>query len=705
MNATTDLSTAAAVVKEKLRENKMTAEELRDHPFAYNKLNAEEKQVVHNLCVPAAAPAPSEPVAEVLTVKEPEPIMIAVEEPVVSVAVETPAAKSQTPIAVEQQAERRYFAFDLYDVNNPEHRFERRINHNGYYFIKRALAADSAAKMPAYWTQHGRYPYGVVEGNGRIHDACFPIENSANLTDAQWVNQARAFRDAADYDDLLYAEWPDLQSCSGELKSVPPFNSEWLPLAIRPHVEDIALRMSVPIDYPAICAISTLAGAVGRRAFVYPKAKDKGWFEPITISGAVIADSGKKKSPTWKALMRPLHELEKDWQREYSKRMAEYSSAVTAYERACKEAAKNKIECAVSEPVEPSKPKRLVLNDSTHEQMHVICKDNPQGLLFERDELSGLVAELDMVGREGMRGFFLDGMTGDSSKTVDRVGRDGGQADITFTVFGSFQPLLFRNVMADAVNIASGMMPRFHALVWPDNKDIPRVDEAENQEAKIRYRQVVRSLGSLEDKSVFLHFTPDAQQLFFQFQSWLDGQMDREQNPGKQSHLNKLDGGVAKIAALFQLVDAVSGIPSSEAMRVNLQSGESEIVTQPGILRGIVYIDEPHFQMAWDLVKYLVAHMHRVYDSKLEGIEYSKTRLLEHLKDGSIKDGMSARDIHHKDWAGLGRKVTTADSIEAALEELVDLGWVRLAVVKPGTAGPGRPTKRWNVNPEARATN
>jgi len=36
------------------------------------------------------------------------------------------------------------------------------------------------------------------------------------------------------------------------------------------------------------------------------------------------------------------------------------------------------------------------------------------------------------------------------------------------------------------------------------------------------------------------------------------------------------------------------------------------------------------------------------------------------------------------------------------LEELIPLGWVRPIPVKPGTASPGRPTVRWEVNPAAR---
>jgi hypothetical protein len=214
------------------------------------------------------------------------------------------------------------------------------------------------------------------------------------------------------------------------------------------------------------------------------------------------------------------------------------------------------------------------------------------------------------------------------------------------------------------------------------------------------YRQVVRRLADLGDKSVHLHFDKDAQVLFNEFNEGLRDKVERESNPGKKSHLSKYEGGLAKIAALLQLVDVVASTPESPKLTsVSLETGETRVTPELNIPSQI-YIDVDHFQRALDLLSYLESHMHRVYDSKLEGIEYRKVRLVEHLRDGSLHDGMSANEILHKDWTGLGRKLTSADAIESALEELIELGWVRPAPLEPGK--PGRPTKRWKVNPATR---
>jgi hypothetical protein len=43
---------------------------------------------------------------------------------------------------------------------------------------------------------------------------------------------------------------------------------------------------------------------------------------------------------------------------------------------------------------------RYLVNEATVEKVHMILKENPQGVLYLRDELSGWMAQLDQRGRE-----------------------------------------------------------------------------------------------------------------------------------------------------------------------------------------------------------------------------------------------------------------------------------------------------------------
>jgi putative DNA primase/helicase len=702
-----DLQHAQDVVQ---RNPEVPLDVLLNHP--HKKWTDEAKAYFGGLMTPAAVAS------------EPETVKIATPVPVTKVS---SLPKISAIDVGDEPKTGRYSKYILYDDSNPKHREQRvlrehrRIEYDGYYFLKTRVKPEHESEIDAHWAKHDELPYGVVPRDGGIGEARFPVENSPNSEDVQWLFRARALREAADYDDAVYAEWSDLQPCAGELKPVQAFDPDWLPDAVRQFVIDISERMSVPIDFPAICAIACLAGATNHRAFSYPLAMDKDFAEPLCASGAVIADSGKKKSPTWKILMKPLNEWEIEQDDVYQQRMAEYTKDLNKFDaakkgiddrnkeekkQAKKENREPNLETYESlpfRPTEPDKPRRLIVNDSTSEQIHEIAKTNPQGLFYYRDELSGWAAEMDMVGREGSRSMFLQGMTGDHDHTVDRIGREGGHAKMTLSVFGSFQPHLFVNFLSETRNVADGTIPRFHLIVWPDDSELPTVDRQVNTVAKAQYREVIRRLADLPDKSVHIHLGKEAQELFYQFQKDLKEKIRKEPNPGKKSHLSKYEGGLGKIAALLQLVDVAAALPQTPKLStVNLGTGASETTM---VLAGVpeqLHVDLAHFQRALNLLAYLESHMHRVYDSKLEGIEYRKIRLVEHLKDGSIRDGMSAREIHQKDWAGLSRKVTTADAIEAALDELAELGWVRPIPVKPGTARPGRPTKRWEVNPAAR---
>src|SRR4030095_14811626 len=74
------------------------------------------------------------------------------------------------------------------------------------------------------------------------------------------------------------------------------------------------------------------------------------------------------------------------------------------------------------EPTEPTL-RRLIVNDATFEALHQTMSENPAVILVVRDELTGWWSQLDRAGREGERAFCLQAWNGDTSHTIDRIGR------------------------------------------------------------------------------------------------------------------------------------------------------------------------------------------------------------------------------------------------------------------------------------------
>ncbi len=507
-------------------------------------------------------------------------------------------------------------------------------------------------------------------------------------------------------------EWGTPQPVEDELLPVLPFDENFLPAAIRPWVRDVAERMSLPLDFTGPCALVTIAGVIGRRAFVYPKAFDKTWKEAIALSGLVIAPSGSKKTPCWKTFINPVFEVDIKWREKHSEETEEYRAeqerweknkrkpkdALYAEEHPEPQSPGNEVLTSdpkwqkyksdhekwerdkrtyvpQAAPPEPPPARRCILGDSTPEAMHQIMEDNPEGLLYYRDEMSSWVMEMEKKGYEVQRGLFLAAMNGNDMYPVDRIGRGHVFATMSASLFGGFQPEMFKEFLSNSRNVSSGMIPRFAFLIWPDKQKRMLVDRATNEEADQKLRQILHKLADLTAESINLHFDDAAQVAYNEWSELLEEKISKEKNSGKASHLSKYSGALPKIAGLLQLVDLVANGKTPD-------------------LSGSHRIDLAHFKMAESLMLYLEAHMTRAYSCTRTPLRAAEFSLVEHLKVGDLKDGFYLRDVQRKQWTGLKEK----DVIELALEVLEEKGWVRARAVASKSGG--WPTKRWDINPQ-----
>ncbi len=136
-------------------------------------------------------------------------------------------------------------------------------------------------------------------------------------------NQARA--EVAD-------EWRKPEPIQSELPAVQPFSGDLLPDSFRPLVADVAERMQVPMDHPAVVMVLCLAGAVNRRAVIQPKANDTGWVIVPNLWGGIIAPPGFMKSPVIQAATRPLNQIQTEWRQAHEDALKDYAREKEEYE-------------------------------------------------------------------------------------------------------------------------------------------------------------------------------------------------------------------------------------------------------------------------------------------------------------------------------------------------------------------------------------
>jgi hypothetical protein len=94
---------------------------------------------------------------------------------------------------------------------------------------------------------------------------------------------------------------------------------------------------------------------------------------------------------------------------------------------------------------------------------------------------------------------------------------------------------------------------------------------------------------------------------------------------------------------------------------------------------------------AW--CSYLEAHARRLYAMMTDTARVASAVLATKIRHGGVASPFTARDVYRNQWAGL----TEPRVVQAALEGLTELGWLRPETVR-GPAG-GRPTVRFWLNP------
>jgi hypothetical protein len=490
------------------------------------------------------------------------------------------------------------------------------------------------------------------------------------------------------------ANWPVPLQLQSELPAVQRFSGDLLPSAFRLLVLDVAERMQVPIDYPAVVIVLCLAGVVGRRVSIQPKSNDTGWIVTPNLWGGIIAPPGFMKSPVIEAATRPLKQIQNSWRRDYDEELQRHADAKEEFElrhSAWKEQYKSSSKAGKPAPERPTdKPaepvlRRLIVNDATFEALHQTMSENPAGILVIRDELTGWWSTLERAGREGERAFCLQAWNGDTAHTIDRIGRGTIHVDACcMSMLGGIQPGRLRSYLADALHDGpsnDGLIQRFQLIVWPDtDSEWQYIDRPPNPAIEAQVSRIFETLVELDAANPLrFRFSADAQELFIAWLTDLEAKLrSSDLHPALVSHLSKYRKLMPALALLFELADRVGAgtdFTNSSDLRVTLD----------------------HAKQAAAFCEYLESHAGRIYSCVTTPQMRAAQELAEKIKTRRVgADGFfSCRDVYLKGWSGLD----SPEAVRLAAQVLEDAGWIREV---PSDAKPsgGRPSLRYQVNPK-----
>jgi len=478
--------------------------------------------------------------------------------------------------------------------------------------------------------------------------------------------------------------WEDFRDVMGmsELSPVAPFDMNLLPKSLRSWISDVAERMQSPPDFIAVTAIVCLSSLIGRKRSIQPKRNDISWKVTPNLWGMVVGPAGSMKTPSQKEAYRFLERLHCREKEKYIAAVREYDKKITTLkiqeklakkklEKALKESDDAAIEPEIVDVLERPIQKRLFTNDATTEELHVKLAENPDGLLWQRDELAGLFNDLNKKGRESARQFLLEAWQGNARFIVDRVGRGSIDAILCLSLMGSIQPDTLDSHVnpAEPGNLADGFIQRFQLTVWPDiSPDFTNIDRLPDWKAEQLAEAVFERAYSLQAEPgtpEAYRFGIDAQSVFDKWRVRLEKRLRTQSMPSVlEEHLAKYRSLIPSLALIFHVCDG---------------NGEE-----------IIQLDELKRALAWE--EYLWSHALRIYGySKNEAVKPAK-EIASKIVDGNLPDVFTERDIYRKQWSGL----TDTDGIQAGLKLLEDSGWIR--AVERHSAG--RPTVDYIINPQ-----
>lgn len=472
-----------------------------------------------------------------------------------------------------------------------------------------------------------------------------------------------------------------------ELPEVAPFDYDFLPTSIRGYVRDISERMQCPPDFAAVNTYLMFSAVIGCKIGIRPKKRDS-WVIVPNLWGAVIGGSGVMKSPNRSEVLKPLKQLQIEIVREVNDRNVQLvnSSEEAKLRQAAKKSQAKKMlrndpaadiseylknDSDNSQEVEVETAPRFITNDATAEALGQLMIENPNGILFEADELIGLLKSLDKQGQEGARAFYLTAADGNQSYTIDRIMR-GTNLHIEsacLSIVGGIQPGVLGEYVREALSGgagADGLLQRFGLMVYPDiSPKYEYIDRFPDKLARDTVNDLVRKLHSLDVvaiatigeycKTPYLHFDDSAQEIFIEWLCNLEKRLrSDEDHPAIVSHLSKYRKLVPALALINHLCDS-----------------EEKSVSESSLLRALAYCE------------YLESHARRIYSYGTQpGIDAAKS-VLTKLKKGKLNSPFTVRDIYRKCWAG----IDTPKKAEAAINVLLDYNHLE----KAETFTEGRP--------------
>ena len=410
------------------------------------------------------------------------------------------------------------------------------------------------------------------------------------------------------------------------------FSFDLLPSSLEDFARDIQHRLQCPADYVGVSLMIGLATIVGNQVMIQPKANDHKWKVVHNLWGLLIGEPSSMKTPAMNESLEIITKMDE--------KLRDVVCGPGVYTH------------------------RLVVRDSTLEQVQVIQSKNPSGILLIQDEIAALFKKFNQPSG-GYRQYLLEAFNGSSPYSVDRIAKNRSLfiEKSTLSLIGTIQPDVLKSMSICNGTSSDGFIQRLQLAVWPDPQPQEYVDVAPDVDAARKAYELFSGLYTTDERT--LRFHDDAQPIFegwFKRSMTITGELSIEGQHDLASHITKYGKLVPALSLLVELGE------NPHATCVTLES----------------------LSKAIDWVNYLVTHAKRIY-----GVQDAAALIAQNILDKKdrLNSTFTASEIVQNNWKGLNK----TQEVRLGIALLAKHNYLIKIIGVVGSQG-GRPSERYRWN-------
>ncbi|MDI1292408.1 MAG: DUF3987 domain-containing protein [Methylobacter sp.] len=525
--------------------------------------------------------------------------------------------------------------------------------------------------------------------------------NNAELIPKNWSLASLAVAERGDFD------WQKPNEIETKTPSVQALSLELIPEPFRPWLMDVSHRMQMPPDFSTVTALVITGSIIGSGCGMRPKCFDD-WEVISNLWGACIGEpTVVLKSPSMKEPIQLVNQLQGEYDDQFKLKAADVAFDILV-NNAKLDDVKSKIKQATKAKDEATNPDDLhklkadymdliknaeseptcrlfKTNEISIQSMTLLQRQNPRGILFFRDELTGLLVKWDRDDGADERAYFLEGWNGDGSYSDFKIGRGLTHAkNISISLSGGIQPDKLRRYLFQAMNGANdGLMQRLQLAVWPDEpKSWQLIDTKPNEVDKQRAYSIIQTLAEIDfiahgaqqgvnDARPYFRFSEAGQKVFNDWLTELQTvKIQQSEYPLLMGHLGKFRSLMPSLALIFHLIEIADGKASGA-------------------------VSERAARLAVQWCDYLESHARRIYAMVVSPEHEAAVMLAKKIKANALPNPFTSKIVYDKGWHSLKDR----EEVDAACNILMDEGWLMMTR-KPKLATGGRPPlPAYHINP------